>query len=34
MAKSNAYSFKKHEKGLTRKKKTKEKLGRRQGKKN
>lgn len=34
MAKRNTYSFKKHEKELKRKKKSKEKLDRRQGKKN
>ena len=34
MAKSNTYNFKKHEKELKRKKKSKEKLDRRQGKKN
>ena len=33
MAKRRAYSFKKHEKELKRKKKAKEKLDRRQGKK-
>ncbi len=33
MAKRNTYSFKKHEKELKRKKKAKEKLDRRQGKK-
>jgi hypothetical protein len=34
MAKRNTYSFKKHERELKRKKKTKEKLDRRQAKKN
>ena len=34
MAKSNAYNFKKHEQELKRKKKAKEKLDRRQEKKN
>ena len=34
MAKRHAYSFKKHEKELKRKKKAKEKLDRRQAKKN
>ena len=34
MAKRHAYSFKKHEKELKRKKKAKEKLDRRQGKEN
>ena len=34
MAKRNTYSFKKHEKELKRKKKAKEKLDRRQEKKN
>jgi len=34
MAKRNTHSFKKHEKEVKRKKKAKEKLDRRQGKKN
>jgi len=34
MAKRNTYGFKKHDKELKRKKKAKEKLDRRQGKKN